>query len=629
MASTLDTYRMNNETRARLILKDLSRICKDAGLKVRNAALQEAVARILGYGDWAEMLTRIGGHDILGPEDSELDHADLVARRTRQAEALVRLGVHPVTAQSVITRLRPTGRTGESVEASRRLGTLPNTHDYHPHRFMVAWDELHGLDGFDSTTSGTEDLLAEWSEGRAMHPADLAVCMRPSSENEGNLDLYFRIAEDTHIVIDGSRSAKYRAERPITADDYRGMPEVVRRGVYVHLGHNAFPSPYLHVGIEGAYIDTYGNDEAGVEAPDGIIVKLVCSQPFRDLLSDDDARSEDEMQNLRDLLRGPCVVLSPNEEETLAHSVQAFAKESQPEAHIWAEYVTGPIAAALHAVNEFTAKDLPSTDYVSDEVDPAVARRIERAATDAKLLSAAQDLDLGQFIVRELAEPFIPSRSRFSPYDSRHLKITDDHIDGLFSDIARYYGLHAIEPARWAMEVAERFALQGDTPLHRYVGVSGRFFVIRTCLDAISCDVGAGSDKDPEILAYRDEAMEQVRILLADDDVYPLAHMPLLWLTAYACGFKEEADKAWERESKYDRDVLPIIKEALDEAIENNDEGDFPAVINWMMQDIYEETLPAIALPLWDPWFVSTDLNERTAALEGFLSGKVLPLIRR
>ncbi|NTF23523.1 hypothetical protein G6L37_34700 [Agrobacterium rubi] len=627
MASTPDTYRMNNETRARAILKDLSRICKEAGLKVRNSALQGTVSRILGYEDWAEMLASIGGHETLGPEDSELDHADLIARRARQADALARIGISSITAESVIARLRPTGRTGDAVEASRRLGTLPNSHDYHPYRFMSAWDEMYDLDGFDSTTSGTEDLLAEWSEGRSMHPADIAVCMRNSSENEGNLDLYFRIANDTHIVIDVSRSAEHLAARPIVGDDYRQMHEVVRNGVYVHLGQNAFPSPYLHVGIEGAYIETYGDDEEGDEAPDGITVKLVCSQPFRDLLADEDAQAEDEMQNLRDLLRGPCVILSPNEEETLVHSVRVFAAESTPEAQIWADYVTRPIAAALHAVNSFAAKDIPSTDYVSDEVDPVVARRIERAATDAKLLKAAQDLDLYQFVVRELSEQFIPERARSAPYDARHLEVNADHINGLFNDIAQYYGLNAILPARWAMAAAERYSLQGDTPLHRYIGVSGRFFVIRTCLDAMSCDVGSGSHEDPEMIAYRDEAMEQVRILLADDDVYPLAHMPLLWLTAYACGFKEEATLAWNREAKYDRNELPIIKEALDVAIENNDDGDFPAIINWMMQDVYEETASAIALPLWDPWFVGADCKERTDALEGFLSGKVVPLI--
>jgi hypothetical protein len=324
------------------------------------------------------------------------------------------------------------------------------------------------------------------------------------------------------------------------------------------------------------------------------------------MLDADDWMSWDPVQDLRDYLRGPQIYLNPADGNTFAEDVASFVAEREYnppnlEAGPWADFVAAPMAAAINAVKDYTNKQLPVQDFLNGKVAPEVKRSLERAATDDRLYRALGDLKLGHFMVRKFGDA-APAESTWKAYDASRLKVTDDHVSGLFEDIANYRGEQMLRPAAWAMEQAEKFSQQGTTPLHEYMGVSGRFFMIRTCLQAIAYNSAADASLERGTQDIRDEAMRHVRSLVDDDRIVTLAHMPMLWLAARVFELDDVAERAWKREMEHGRNILPEISEVVEYAISRNKKGDFAGVLIWLMEDPHGEAMQTVVRPLWDPW---------------------------
>ncbi|WP_327210281.1 hypothetical protein [Rhizobium leguminosarum] len=402
MAATAIAYRMKNDIRAKKVLKDLSRMLKEAGVETKHARLQDAVAGLFGYKNWAELNGSIGGmmKDV-GPEDHELEPAALFVRKAAQASAIESLGVPKEKAVEMLAKLRPTGRAGGSVEASRRVPVVSTRHDYHPYRLYGAWADLEAfVDDFDGSSYGAEELLASWSEGRGMHPLDAEVCRRPSSENEFNIDSALAVVWDSHLIVDASAMIDVLAA-PVDEATFEALPDAYREDIYVHFGVNAFPSPYPHVGIEGAYVKIDASDEPG-EPPVSVGVKIVCSSPFHEMLDHAEPPLEDVMQNLRDLMRGPYIGFNPSGGETFLDGLAAFSEEEGENAARWTDYVTMPMAIALNAVKALASGKVPVADAVLDDSLPRWRRasngRPPRARSFASSKTSIRDTSLSAIL---------------------------------------------------------------------------------------------------------------------------------------------------------------------------------------------------------------------------------------
>lgn len=624
MADQVDiAYRMNNQARAKKVLKDLSRMLKEADVEAKLPRVKTAVAGIFGYGSWEELSASIGGHLTTGAEDHELEPTALAVRKAAQTSAIARLGMTEEKAAELLAKLRPTGRTGESVKMTPRVAVISTGLDYHPYRLHRAWGDLFEMiDGFEGGSYEAEDLLADWSERRRMHPLDAAVCRRGSSHNEYNIDMAFGVVDGSHIVIDASAVAAELAGREVSEDAVRGLPTSYEGDLYVHFGAHAFPSPYPHVGVEGAYLTLDGLSQHGA-VPDAVDVKLVCSMPFQQMLDFEDMPLQDPVQNLRDHLRGPRITFYPAEGGSLRSALASFGEGEDEETEAWEEFVGAPAAAALNALKAVVSKEYPVADGVLEKLDPDVAARLERATTEQKLLSAVERFSDGQMIVRYLARP-VPGadvQTEIAPgYSSSHLAEDEYLLEYLF-DVEGYHGDEGPAVAR---AVIDRILDNTrDEPEAGFVRSECREFLIRTYLAAIAFDVGRDSYKDPEIQAARNEALTCIREALSDTSTYATMTMPLVWLAAYSLGFREEAETAWERAhgiAAYERNgVLETLKELADEEIAENGE-DFAAVVEYFMRPTYEQTATGNLRPYWDKWCTAKDIMPRTPELEAWLA---------
>lgn len=623
MASTAIAYRMKNDIRAKKVLKDLSRMLKEAGVETKHARLQDAVAGLFGYKNWAELNGSIGGMmKNIGPEDNELEPAAQAARKASQTVALVRLGVDEAKASELLAKLRPTGRTAEAVASARRVAVVSTGLDYHPYRLHRAWGDLFEMTpGFDGSTSEAEDRLTAWADRRRMHPLDAAVCGRNSSDNEENIDTALGVTHDSHFVIDVSAVVEDFAQRDVGEGDLRGLSDKYGRDIYVHFGANAFPSPYPHVGVEGAYVTCSGGS-AGT--PDTIAVKITCSMPFRHMLDFDDVPLRDVWQNLRDHLRGPSVIFEPSEGETLADGLAFFVDQEGIEASLWSPFLKEPALAALNAVRQLAVKEQVVADAVFDELEPAVAARLERSTTEEKLLSAVAKFSEGQMLVRYLGRsaPSSEVTTEASPdYLPFHLR-SDEAIQELLGDVRGYHRDRA--PGIAASMIDHILHNTAEGPYSGFVVDECRTFMIRTLLSAISYDNGRDSYKNPQVAGWREEVLPHIREALADGSSSATMSMPLVWLAAHALGFRDEAEASWERAigiHAFRRNgVLEHLKELADEQIAENGE-DFAAVVEYFMRPTYELTATGNLRPYWDKWYTAKDIMPRTPELEAFLAG--------
>jgi hypothetical protein len=620
---------MKNDTRAKKVLKDLSRMLKEAGIETKHPKLQAAVAGIFGYGSWKELDGSIGGMTKnIGPEDHELEPATVAVRKAAQLAAISGLGIAEDKAAEMLSKLRPTARAGGAVEASRRVPVVSTQNDYHPYRLYGAWADLEAfVDDFDGTTYGAEELLASWAEGRRMLPLDAAVCGRQSSENEFNIDTALSVVWETHLVVDASAMIDKLA-MPVDEKMFENMSDAYHGDIYVHFGVNAFPSPYAHVGVEGAYVTIDESDEPG-EPPVSVGVKIVCSSPVHELLDHSDAPLEDVVQNLRDLMRGPYLNFAPSEGETFFDALAAQAEEDGESAMRWAEFVALPMAMALNAVKVLTVGQVPVADAVLDELNPKVAARLERATTDEKIMRVVEDFDPGHVIVRYLGRsaPAPEVVTEGAPgYVGTHLK-DDGALLELLCDVRGYRGDQAVAVARRFIEAVLANTVEGSEAA--FVKAECRVVMIRACLAAIAFDVGRDSYKEPQVTAWREEAAVVIHECLADGTPHATMSMPFVWLSAYVLGLSTEASVAWERAHEIrayqNNGVLEALKNVADQEIAGNGE-DFAAVVETFMGVNYQQTELGNLRPYWDNWCSKDDLPARRDEIKGGTSGQVGPL---
>ncbi|MNU47194.1 hypothetical protein D3C71_360760 [compost metagenome] len=622
MTKVADTaYRMNSETRARNVLKDLSRIAREDGLGVKNPALQHAVAGIFGYEGWKELLASIGGHDQVGPEDNQLEAGALAARRELQVTELERIGFPSVRARDVLAKLRPTGRTDEALKAERRLPVIRTTFDYHPNRLQRTWQSLNEFHkGFDGYFGTGEELLEEWGRNLPMLPADRAVCMRGGSLNETFIEFGFDVIEGGYM-FDASAAVSKLADREVTVDTCLGIPEPYRDGVYVHFGANAFPSPYRDVGVEGAYVHLYYGTDYGDHIaspyPESVDVKLVCSDPFKQDHYDEEGSLRDHLQELRNLLRGPTFSFSPFENHTPSSELHC---ETEEEGEYWLPYALAPVTAAVNAVRAFVDGAVRIIDAVPDDMSREDVRRIERASTERKFLEAVKAADerlVVRFMDREPPVADVLTEETVA-YVGEHVPADGDYLLAQGFEIQGYWPDEALKIARRGFETA--MGLKDDD-------LSGGVFtvnhanglMIHTLMRAIAHGEG-GRDDGPELAALRREIEGHVDSIVTDTSNHSREFLPIAWLAARIIGSDSLAARAEARfgsiRAATVREAISILAEDLEFFAEDIAAGHVARVFDWFVSPVYAQTALAQARQGWDRWFTPSMIMPRTPELD-------------
>lgn len=622
-------YRMNNDTRVKKVLKDLSRLLKEAGVDAKNSHLQVAVARIFGYGSWSDLNESIGGHMKTGMEDNELDAVTLAVRKEAQKAAIARLGMTEDAASQALERLRPTGRVGAAVNVARRIATTRNGDDYHPMRLRNLWDHMHEFEAdFDGYFSTVEDMLSAWAERRPLIALDQVVCKRYEGENETNLDIMFDVSESVGFILDASRLV---AEHPVTEID-RTMLEVegiyADHVMYVHFGANAFPSPYPEVGVEGAYVSRYFGGgkqrQTGTLMPDTIDIMFVCSTPYRaDFPETGEYAAEDSMLELRNLLRGASLSISPGEDVSLEAVIEGMRnpdlqqEKSWPghsettgaENAAWADYMAAPFVAALNAVKVASMKATKITDSAPGGLGAAEMRRLERAVTDAAFLKVASGLE-GEIVVRhvdrEAPAPELLSEHVASYHDDR-APYDGMFFEALMADAAGQIPQNAIVLARHAFDIANGGYAENDgwsVMLDR-----ARALVIHSCMREMSDRDGNGSESDPECIAYRDEMLLHAHAIVSSRTAGAWSTtIPLAWLVASCVGDERLAASAMARiaESPFEglREGVAYLQGLMTELSREWDS--FTSPISFFIDDSVEGTELERVRYIWDPYARNT-----------------------
>lgn len=624
-------YNLLNDVRARNVAKDLAKLAKQQGISVKLPSVQNAVAKMMGHADWKVMLASIGITPSTGPEDHELDEIALAVRRAQQISSLKALGFDAGHAEDVLAKLRPTGRTSASVATAGRLAVIQTGRDYHPMRVAELWEELfHSLPGFAGFGEDLEERLATWAQQRPMLSMDRSFCLLDNGEVAGKIDTFFEVLNETGVVLDASALAKELATHELSDDVYTDIPKAYHAGVYVHFGANAFPSPYRDAGVEGAYVNYHHYSDGVAGTPDSVNVLLVCSNPFQldNGWNDGSPMMKDDLQEVRNLLRGAWVEFSPGEDETLADGIQNFEKEHEEEAEPgqgWAEYIKAPAIAALHAVRLVAACKLVPSDAVTRDTPEALVRRLERTTTEDQFLKAAAN-DERTPVVRYLGRA-APEATVMTEYTARYFDnsraLDPNDIIRIGYDLNGYWETSAVKIAN---TLYDRAAVHlSESP---YSIGHARGLVIKNSMRAIGYDEGAGCEEEPGIIALKESIDLHVDGLLAEQSVLINEFMPIAWLAATIFGRTEAADKAWER-CKHFRSVdfhegLEILKDHLNFHADSIKAGKYGSVINYFAMDEYEGTELAAARQVWDKWWVPTmslpmtdDIRAKLAALDG------------
>lgn len=606
-------YNMLNDVRARQVAKDLSKIAKEHGLRVKLPTVQDTVAHLMGHADWKTMLAGIGASPIAGPEDHELDDIALAVRRTEQASAIKTLGFEASEADDVLTKLRPTGRAAASVANAGRLAVIHTTNDYHPMRFAALWEELfHSIPGFTGSPDDVEKRLAVWAKQRPMLPIDREFCLRENDTVVGQIESVFETLDETAIVLDASAIAQSLSTQELTQETYSKIPTSYQRATYVHFGANAFPSPYRDTGVEGAYVSYLSyTPQSKLDVPDSVSIMLVCSAPFQvdNAWEDGSSMMKDDMQELRNLLRGAWFDFEPSAGETLADGTANFGGEedrNQEDGQIWSYYLQAPATAALHAIKLLAERKITPVDAVPHELSEAFVRRLERTKTDDQFLKAAATNDERTPIIRYMGRS-APEGAVTTEYTTVYVDeskpLSADDVLAIGYDLSGYWD-------NSVANVAKRLFAQVEKHLARnnYSMAHARGLVINSCMRAIAYDEGAGSEALPEVIALKETINLHVDALLADKSPAISEFMPIAWLAATILNKPEAAAQAFERckhfRSPDFHQSLASLADHLSIYMDDIKAGRYAAAMVHFTGDVYEGTELAEARQTWDRWWV-------------------------
>lgn len=228
-------FLMMSDKRARKVAADLIALLSERGVSITNKQARNATARIYGHADWPAMLGSMGsGHS---PDDAELDAIMLADRRAHQLAVLETLDIPEHESSLVLDRLAPTGRTAGDVGKVEVVRFKHGLGLYHPYRLLTAEQNLSAfLEEPEGVLTPLDAIMAGARVGDQISGFAFDVC-------------------DRGVFVDASAMSSVARSPQEEADDFRRLLGSMKDAVlYVHLGTNRYPSPWLSCGIEGCYL---------------------------------------------------------------------------------------------------------------------------------------------------------------------------------------------------------------------------------------------------------------------------------------------------------------------------------------------------------------------------------------
>lgn len=390
-------YAMRTEGRARAVAKDLLKVGAEFGIEMKLAQAQRLSARLFGHEDWAAMRAALQP-GAQGPEDHELGEIGLSQRVEAQTQALLEAGFAAGVCADVLSRLRPTARSGGAVEAMSKTASVTDHAVYHPCRLDDAtWSFAEALDqdfwelDFWERSEMLAETVRSWYAAKPSFFADAVTRAQP--------ELLENVLNQTHdfyeenLVIDASGCLSALPDAVPSdlvsciafGDDYLAqMEEEERTGIthYVHFGDGGFGSPWSDAQVEGVYL-TFGFDFGVDDKPCLVEVSLIASDRSPPVRGD--------APRLRNELRAYYHTMFFEEGFGLEEALHDLSLATDdPFEEMWAPYVVAPMVAALHAVAMYYRPEQRRVFAVAENTPPHIVALFDRAATFDQSRKAVQ-----------------------------------------------------------------------------------------------------------------------------------------------------------------------------------------------------------------------------------------------
>jgi tetratricopeptide (TPR) repeat protein len=549
----VETFRMNSLVRAEAASKDLKKILADVQRPMVLGKCREAVARMYGYAGWRALTGAPGGAP--SPDDAEAGDDVRSARHDHQIRILMDIGLDRPIAETVRSRLSPTGRGGEDTALHRPI-ELSDTAQYHPERqqrSIIAVERDSDLSE-DESLMGIFRAVDEWIGTRALLPLDdMALHIY---RFEALYDPIREILDGRGRILDASVVAAELAGIDLGeghyAGEWKGMPTT-----YVHLGTNAFPSPWPGCGIEGCYIKV---SEPGLSTDEREIeVIFVVSQEYapdpglgigEDFLG---FSYQDFIQANRHINAYATAELDEDGRAPpirLADVISGLGKTEHeaPYVEAWKPYLLAPFTAAWNALRAWKEGTLPIRYGLLSDMPEDLFAAMARARTEKqreRLFKRASDED--GYIVQFLGGiPVEPTRGPIREVDFPYPEVADpeDWAAG-YLEMAAFAGYPSVRLhlARKALAVLAktdagehvnakvRASINEEAALSELGRWDEALAAARRCL-AFDVSDGPGTRFRLASLLIRNDDEAGGRDLLARYETDPVGGSTLLWAKA-------------------------------------------------------------------------------------------------
>ncbi len=406
----MPAFLLGTDARARRASKELRSLLSALSVDLTLRQSQNALARMLGHPDWNGLIAAVGTG--VSPDDADLDAAALAERHGQQEAVLRSLGLSYAQARAVRERLSPTGRDEASV-AEREVVPLQDTYVYHPLRildaFIAAFRFRHAYAAHnrlgkpsDTVEALVGDMKAWVGDSYALTPLDAPLM---NVEVAGALNDYAtRILEGEGPLLDVSSVAGELALRDVSGETYRGAWDDLGRA-YVHLGTNAFPSPFPGCGVEGCYVHLAAPSQDGPGRVELVFVASPETVPGTDIHESPTFREyDDAIFNLRHVLVGAETAEGGDPSVRLGDILDGAPYDEMDETYhdAWRPYLAAPLNAVWNGLRAFRESTLDVREGLLVDAGDHLFRKLRKARTERQMRAASAQVaeETGEVVVR-------------------------------------------------------------------------------------------------------------------------------------------------------------------------------------------------------------------------------------
>jgi hypothetical protein len=292
-------------------------------------------------------------------------------------------------------------KAGRPASLAPRLPSVLVARDHHPCRFLeLVPNYLSAMRGHAEIDEG----VRAWAQGRPLHPLDRDL-LSISEPFQGSFFFASEIGRLTGTSHDVGALARRWSGRDASAAAWD--PSLSGDTLYLHFGAHAFPSPFLGLGVEGCYVESY---QAGPGTPEHVAMRFTVTP---DLAPGGGPIPEDSLDvRMRNLIRGYEIGFSPARGERVGAALSSNPA-NYPDAYAaaWRPYLGAVVNAAWHGYVAVRCGLHPHRDALPHGTSPSLAESYARASTEGERRDLAVRIAAGRgrLVLRYLGRA--PARS--------------------------------------------------------------------------------------------------------------------------------------------------------------------------------------------------------------------------